>query len=103
MNRQARIKQQRRRRQNEENRLIRRRHWWLLGGPLVIDEEPTEDHVRGLLQGFVECRAVELKLEVAPIRSNPRRLMTCWTAEIMQELLTRYVFAFDGNAHSAEQ
>jgi len=94
MNRQARIKQQRRRLKNEENRLIRRRHWWLQGGPVVVDEKPTEDHVKGLLLGCVKCNVVELKLESSPVLSSVRRLVARWTADNMQEMYAHYAFAF---------
>ena len=53
-------KQQRRERKikNKENYLRNRRNWCLNGGPLVVMDDPSEEHVKALLLGWISLRKV---------------------------------------------
>lgn len=59
MNRkQKRLERRLRKTKNWENYLHNRRHWCLKGGPLVVMDEPTEEHVKALLMSWLAPRRV---------------------------------------------
>lgn len=61
-------KQQRRERKmkNRENYFINRRNWCLRGGPLVVMDDPTEEHVKALLMVWIapQKMLVDLTTEI---------------------------------------
>jgi len=59
MNRkQRRLERKLRQTRNWENYLLNRRHWCLRGGPLVVMDEPTEEHAKALLMSWLSPRSI---------------------------------------------
>jgi len=51
---QRRLERKLRQTRNRKNHLVNRRHWCLRGGPLVVMDEPTEEHIKALLMLWLE-------------------------------------------------
>lgn len=61
-----------RRVKNKENYFRNRRNWCLNGGPLIVMDEPTEDHVKALLMSWISPR--KILAEVEKELNRPQRL-----------------------------
>lgn len=63
-----------RRVKNKENYYRNRRNWCLRGGPLIVMEEPTEDHVKALLMEWIAPRKILAAVEQELSRPQTARL-----------------------------